>query len=171
MTTENNITRSNKTLTVFAIIYTTITVYFLVDIKRDESASLGYFFLFPVFWLIGGLVLGLLFWLIKIKINTTIDKISFAFSTPGPMIIFFIIWSFLPNSQSRASTYEFNRHGYRYRQVKYEYGDGMTERVEYYISQDTITEENPFPENNIWLKDSIWTYYNKDGTIEREEIW
>jgi hypothetical protein len=32
-----------------------------------------------------------------------------------------------------------------------------------------VTEENPFPENDIWLKDSIWTYYNKDGTIEREE--
>ncbi|POS00525.1 hypothetical protein Q361_1773 [Flavobacterium croceum DSM 17960] len=169
MTTKNNIVKPNKTLIVFAIIYTAITVYFVIDIKHDESASLGYLFLFPAFWLIGGLLLGLLFWLTKIKAKTTIDKISLAFSTPGPMLAFFFIWSVLPYSQSPASTYEYNSNGHRYRQVKYQYSNGQTEKIEYYVSQDTVTEENPFPENDIWLKDSTWTYYNKNGTIERKE--
>lgn len=169
MTTDNNITRPNKTLIVFAIIYTAITVYFIVDIKRDESASLGYLFLFPAFWLVGGVILGLLFWLTKIKIKTTIDRITLALSTPGPMLAFIFIWSVLPYSQSPASTYEYNSNGHRHRQVKYQYSNGQTKRVEYYISQDSVTEENPFPENDIWIKDSVWTYYEKDGTIEREE--
>jgi hypothetical protein len=169
MTTTNNMEKSNKILIIFAIIYTAITIYFVADIKRDQSASLEYLFLFPAFWLIGGLILGLLFWLTKIKIQTTLDRITLAFSTPGPMLAFFFIWSMLPSSQSPTSTFEYNDNGHRHRQVKYQYSNGQTEKVEYYISQDRVTEENPFPENDIWLKDSIWTFYNKEGTIEREE--
>lgn len=169
MTTESNMTKSNKTLVIFAILYTAITIYFVVDIKRDESASIGYLFLFPAFWLVGGLILGLLFWLTKIKLTTPLDKVTLAFSTPGPMIVFFFIWSMLPYSQSPASTYEFNSNEHRHRQVKFQYDNGHTKTIEYYISQDSVTEENPFPENDIWLKDSTWTFYNKDGTIEREE--
>jgi hypothetical protein len=126
-------------------------------------------FIFPAFWIVGGLILGLLFWLTKIKIKTTLDKIALAFSTPMPMLVFFFIWSVLPYSQSPASTYEYNSNGHRHRQVKYQYSNGQTERIEFYVSQDSVTDENPFPENDIWLKDSIWTFYNKDGTIEHEE--
>lgn len=168
MKTEKIMTKSTKTLVTFAITYTAITIYFVADIKRDESASLGYLFLFPTFWLIGGLMLGLLFWFTKIKVSKTLHKIALIFSTPGPTLVFFFIWSMLPYSQSPASTYEFNINGYRHRQVKYQYDNGQLKKVEYYMSQDSVTEENPFPEKDIWLKDSIWTYYNKDGTIERE---
>jgi hypothetical protein len=169
MTTYNKIARPNKTLIFFAIIYTAITIYFIVDINRDASASLGYLFVFPWFWLIGGITLGLLFWLTKIKIKTILDRITLAFSTPGPVLVFFFIWSVLPSSQSPASTYEYNINGHRHRQVKYRYSNGHTKNIEYYISKDSVAEDNPFPESDIWLKDSIWTYYRKDGTVERED--
>jgi hypothetical protein len=171
MTTESKMTKSNKTLLIFSILHTAITIYFVVDIKSNESASLRYLFLFPAFWLVGGLILGLLFWLTKIKLKTTLDKITVAFSTPAPMIVFFFIWSMLPYSQSPASTYEYNSNGHRHKQVKYQYHNGQTKTIEYYISQDSITEENPLPENVIWLKDSIWTFTTKTEQLnEKNDI-
>ena len=158
--------KNKKTLYFFAIIYTAVTIYLIVKAKRDEpSAALVYVFLFFAFWIVGGIILGLLFWLTKIKIKTIIDKITLVFSTPLPMLVF----SFLSYSESPQSTYEFSKDGRRHRKVEYTYNNYQTKRIEYYISQDSVTEENPFPENDIWLKDSIWIFYNKDGTIEREE--
>jgi len=169
MTTENNIPRYNKVLLIFATVYTLITIYFIYDIKRDESASLGYLFIFPVFWMIAGILLGLLFWLTKIKLRTVSDKIALALSTPVPLFIFVFAWSLLPYSQSPAMTNEFNKDGHRYREVKYQFTNGQTKRVEFYKSQDIVTDEEPFPKNDIWLKDSIWIFYNKEGKIETTE--
>ena len=83
--------KNKKTLYFFAIIYTAVTIYLIVKAKRDEpSAALVYVFLFFAFWIVGGIILGLLFWLTKIKIKTIIDKITLAFSTPFPLARIFI---------------------------------------------------------------------------------
>lgn len=169
MINNNVIENTNKVLTFFAIIYTIITIYFICQIKRDQSETIVYFFLFLIFWSIAAIVLSLLFWFKIIKIETTLDQIALGLSTPGPLLGFFIIWSFLPSSQIPMSTYEFNNNGYRHKEVKYQYNNGQLMRKEYYISKDSVTDEKPLPENNIWIKDSIWTYFNSDGTIERKE--
>ena len=66
-------------------------------------------------------------------------------------------------------TREYNKDGHRYKEFQYEYWIGKNKRIEYYKSQDKVTDENPFPVTDIWLKDSIWTYYKKDGQIEKTE--
>jgi glucan phosphoethanolaminetransferase (alkaline phosphatase superfamily) len=170
MINNNNLIKSNKTLLIYALIYSVFTFYFVIEMNKDQSVSLGYvIFIFPIFWIIAGIVLGILFWLTKIKIRTVTDKIAMIFSTPIPLFIFFFIWSALQGSQSSAMTREFNQGEHRYRVIQYEYSDGQTKRIEYYKSQDKITNENPFPENDIWIKDSIWMYYKKDGRIEKTE--
>src|SRR5690554_5409913 len=169
MTNRNESNRSNKILLLYSIVYSVITLYFISEMQRDQSASLGYVFLFPIFWIIAGLILVALFKLNKIKLLTITDKISLVFSTPIPLFVFAFIWSLLPSSESPRMTREYNKDGHRYRVVQYEYSNGKNKRIEYYKSQDKVTDENPFPETEIWLKDSIWTYHTKDGQIEKTE--
>ena len=161
--------KTSKTLILFCIAYNIITLYFISDIQRDQSASLGYVFIFPVFWIIAGIILGLLFWFKRIRLSTIWDKILLFFSTPLALLIpFFIIGYF--SSQYITSSSEYNKNGHRYREIHHDYSvGGQTQRIEYYISQDTVTDSEPFPQSDIWLKDSIWTYYNKDGTVRKTE--
>lgn len=170
--TMTNDTRSRKldrALLLFAIAYSAITLYFISGMLRDQSASLGYVILFPVFWAIAGLLLGLLFWLKKVKIQTLADKITLGFSTPIPLVVFIFIWTSFSSSENPTMTREYNKNGHRYREVFYEYSPGNRKRIEYYKSQDNVNDESPFPKSNIWAKDSIWTYYKRDGQIERAE--
>ena len=139
------------------------------EMYRDQSASLGYVLIFPIFWVIAGIILGLLFWLKKAKVSSWLDKILVVCSTPIPIFVVFASHSFF-SSGLVPSTYEFNKNGHRHREIKYQYSSSMqTQRVEYYISKDEVTETNPFPATDNWLKDSVWTYYKRDGTIERKE--
>jgi hypothetical protein len=161
--------KTSKTLIAFCIVYNIITLYFISDIQRDQSASLGYVFIFPVFWIIAGIILGVLFWIKKARLNTLWDKLLLFFSTPFALLIPFLIISNLPSSRLITSSSEYNKNGHRHREIHYDYSVGQTQRIEYYISKDVVTDSKPFPESDIWLKDSIWTYYNKDGTIEKTE--
>lgn len=169
MTNNNRNKGSNKILLIYSIVYSVITLCFISEMQRDQSASLGYVLLFPIFWAIAGLLLGLLFWLTKINIQTFVDKIAIVFSTPIPLLVFVFFWSLIPGSESPRMTREYNKEGHRCREVQYEYSSGKNKRIEYYIIQDKVTDENPFPVTDIWLKDSIWTYYTKDGQIEKTE--
>ena len=169
MTNNNGNIGTNKILLIYAVVYSVITLYFISEMQRDQSASLGYVLLFPIFWAIAGLLLGLLFWLTKIKIQTIADKLAIVFSTPIPLFVFVFIWSLLPRSESPSMTREYNKDGHRYREVQCEYSSGKNQRTEYYKSQDKVTDENPFPDTDTWIKDSIWTYYTKDGQIEKTE--
>lgn len=76
---------SDKILLIYAIVYSVITLFFITEIKRDQSASLGYVFIFPIFWIIAGILLILLFRWTNIKIQTITDKISLLLSTPMPI--------------------------------------------------------------------------------------
>jgi len=161
--------KTNKVLLTFAIVYTIITISFINNIQQDQSASLGYVFIFPVFWIIAGIILGLLFWFKKIRLQTLADRFFLLFSTPLPLLLVFLVFSNLPSSRLITSSYEYNKDGHRHREVKYDYSVGQTQRIEYYISKDIVTESRPFPENDNWLKDSVWTYYNKNGKIQKTE--
>ncbi len=136
---------------------------------RDQSASLGYVLMFPIFWIIAGIILGVLLWLKKIKINSWLDTIIIACSTPIPVFILLAFQNILSGGLI-TSSYEFNKNGHRHREVRYQYSSGgQTKRLEYYVSKDEVTETNPFPTSDTWLKDSVWTFYRSDGTLERKE--
>ena len=161
--------KTSRALIVFFLLYNGITLYFISDINRDQSASLGYVFIFLVFWIIGAIVLGLLFLFKKATLKTLWDKLLLFFSTPIPLLLAFFIFSRLTSAGLITSSSEYNKNGHRYREVHYDYSIGQPQRIEFYVSQDTVTEIEPFPTSDVWLKDSIWTYYNKDGTIKKTE--
>ena len=137
--------------------------------KRDQSSSLGYLYIFPAFWLLGGIILVILFWFKKIRLQNFVDIILLFFSTPFPIWIVFFIFMVSQSSNLITSSYEYNKGGHRKREVKYQYQSRETQRIEFYTSKDTVTESNPFPQNDLWLKDSTWTYYKEDGTIDKVE--
>lgn len=146
-----------------------MTIAFISNIYRDQSSSLGYVFIFPVFWIIAGIILIVLFRRKKIRLNFWLDKLVLVCSTP--VTIFLIVaFHFITSDGLITSSYEYNKNGHRHKEVKYEYSSGgPTQRVEYYISKDPVTDTTPFPTNDVWLQDSVWTYYDKDGTIEKSE--
>lgn len=159
----------SKTLLIYFIAYNFITIYFISEIYRDQSSSLGYALMFPIFWLIAGIVLGILFWRKKIIIGSWLDKILVFCSTPI-LVLTVIASKFLLSDNLITSSYEFNKNGHRHREIKYQYSSGgQTQRIEYYISKDEVSETNPFPSSDIWLKDSIWIFYNRDGSVDKKE--
>ena len=159
----------SKTLLFYFIAYNLVTIYFISEMYRDQSASLGYVLLFPIFWGIAGVILGILLWRKKIKISSWVDKILIACSTPIPVFILLAFQSTLSGGLI-TSSYEFNKNGHRHREVKYQYSSGgQTRRLEYYVSKDDVTDTNPFPTSDIWLKDSIWIFFKRDGTVEKKE--
>lgn len=75
----------NKSLLTFAIVYNVITLYFVYKMTDDPSSSIGYIFILPSFWIVAGIILGILFWTKLIKQTTKIDDWLFIFSTPLPI--------------------------------------------------------------------------------------
>jgi hypothetical protein len=159
----------NKILLVFSITYTLITLAFISNIYQDQSATLGYIFIFPVFWIIAAIALILLFKFKKVNISSWRDSILVFFSTPVPVIIFLVIKTTSFDGPV-LSNLEYIKDRHLHKEIKYEYSVGdKIRRVEYYISQDIINDSTPMPSHPVWLKDSIWIYYKKDGTIEKKE--
>ena len=150
----------------YFVVYTLITLYFISDIRRDQSASLGYLFIFPTFWIIAALALVVLLWLKKVAISTLWDKLLVGLSTPIPLLLGFFIFSRLTSAGLLISSAEYNKDGRSYREMRSDYAPGKPQRVEYYVSSDTISELEPVPTSDIWLKDCIWIIYNKDGTVK-----
>jgi len=161
--------RTSRTLIIFFILYNIITLAFISNIQQDQSASLGYVFIFPVFWIIAGIVLSLLFRSKRATLKTFWDKFLLFFSTPIPLLLVLFIFYQFTSAGLTTSSSEYNKNGHRYREIHYDYSIGQPQRIEFYVSQDTVTESQPFPQSDIWLKDSVWTYYNRDGTIKKTE--
>ena len=157
--------RINTLLLTFAVVYCFLS-YFLVTSQRNgnESNSLGYVFIFPVFWIVGGIVLYLLFKVNDIKVKSIFEWVILLFSTPIATLIFMAV---IPNPNEITTT-NFRKNNYLAKKVTYSDSAGHIERVEFYKSVDTINEETTFPTSDNWLKDSIWIYYNKDGSIKNK---
>jgi hypothetical protein len=145
-------------LLVFALFYNVITLFFVNNINPDESSSLGYLFIFPIFWIIAGISIAIYIRTDKIKITNYLEKIVLGFSTPLPFFIFLIIWhSISPTSHINSSS-EYEKNGLKYKKIEYTYSNLKLERKEYYISN-----------GYDWVKDSIWEFYSKDGAIIKKE--
>ncbi len=145
-------------LIVFAFFYTAITLFFINDLNSNQSASLGYLFIFPIFWVVAGIILILSIKFNYIKIKGTLDKLILSFSTPLPFFIFIFIWQLFSPSSHINSTSEYDKDGLRIREIEYGYTNLKIERKEIYTSR-----------GYGWNKDSIWVYYDKDGKIIKKE--
>lgn len=145
-------------LIVFACFYNAITLFFIYNIYKDESSSLGYLFIFPIFWIIAGISIVIYIRTDKIKISNYLEKIVLGFSTPLPFFIFLIIWHSISPASHINSTWERERNGLKYKKVEYTYSNLKPERTEYYVSS-----------GYGWVKDSIWEFYSKDGKILKRE--
>lgn len=145
-------------LIIFAFFYTAITLFFLNEINKDQSSSLGYLFIFPTFWIIAGIIFWISISSKKIKIRSSLDKIILSFSTPLPFFIFLFIWKGLSPSSHVNSTYMYEKNGKQFKEIEYVYSNLEIERKEYYVSK-----------GYGWTKDSIWIYYGKDGKVIRQE--
>jgi len=79
----------NKRLSVFAILYNLVSLYVIYQIAViDEPATtLGYIINVPIFWIVAGIILGVLISKKLIKVNTKTEIWLFIFSTPLPLIV------------------------------------------------------------------------------------
>jgi hypothetical protein len=145
-------------LLAFAFFYNLIISFFVHTINQDESNSLGYLFIFPIFWIVAGISIAIYIRTDKIKITNNLEKIVLVFSTPLPFFIFLIIWHSISPASHINSTSEYERSGLKYKQIEYTYSNLKPERKEYYIST-----------GYGWVKDSIWEFYSKDGKIIKKE--
>lgn len=153
MNTENKY-QNIPILIVFAFFYNAITLFFIFNMYQDESSSLGYLFIFPIFWIIAGILIAVYIRADKIKINNYLERFVLGFSTPIPFFVFLFIWhTFSPSSQIN-STSEYEKNGLKHQEIEYTYSNLKKERTEYYISS-----------GYGWVKDSIWVFYTKDGKI------
>jgi hypothetical protein len=145
-------------LLIFAFFYTAITLFFINDLNNNQSASLGYLFIFPIFWIIAGIILIFSIKYNKIKIKGALDILILSFSTPIPLFIF-LFFSHLSSPSSHInSTSEYDKNGKRFKEIEYVYSNLKIERKEIYTSR-----------GYGWNKDSIWVYYDKDGKVLKKE--
>jgi len=159
--------KQNKILIFYIIVFYIITVVIITNILTDQSNSLFYiFYVFPIFW---GISLFLLISIILYnkKNKKKYNKYLIVLSTPIPTILIAFLISINPYREVVESTHEIIDNKYLKKVVRIRYSDYKLKRIEYYISKDTISSNDLFPETNEWLKDSVWVYYNRSGEIEK----
>ncbi|WP_210488461.1 hypothetical protein [Rufibacter aurantiacus] len=156
----------DRRILIFSILYTIITIFFFINISKDQSNSLTYVYIFPIFWVLGGITLGLLLWLGRVKMKGW-NTVGFLFSTPLPTFVLITIVKTM--NPSPEYTQEHNKNGHRIKEVKYSGGILKPERKEYWTSVDSVTEKNPYPLSEEYRLDSI-IYYDKSGQVSKKEV-
>ena len=149
----------NPILILYSVIYNIITGILVLNMLNNQSASLGYVLIFfPTFWLISAIILFLLFRKKVIDFKGIVNKILFFFATPFALLLSYYIYVQLSDAKYIMNTYEYDKGNYRHREITYEYEvAGQTQRKEFYIFDAG------------WKKDSIWKYYNRDGSVKKIE--
>ncbi len=125
---------------------------------QDQSSSLGYVLIFfPIFWIISGIILGIFFWKKIVNNKGIINKVLIFFSTPLALLSFEFLRANFTDSKYIIGSREYDNKNERYREITYDYSvGGQTQRIEFY---KLVSD---------WEKDSIWIYYNKDGSIKKK---
>ena len=151
----------NKRLIVFNLAFYFITLLLYSAARHDQSSSLGYGFLIPIFWAAAFFTLIILLATKKIKPTTVLDKIGVVMATPLLSIIIALFT--MASVESPASESHFDDGNHRYKVVKFDFrASGRTKRIEYYKGIDTISPNNIFPDEK-WMKDSTWVYFSESG--------
>jgi hypothetical protein len=160
----------NNRLILFGTIYFAISAIFVNNIFEDQSSSLAYVYIFPVFWIVAGIALIILVKFGKVDTKLKWNKVGIFLSTPVPYWLIFITWSMLPMNESPSSTWERNVEGKSRRQVHYSYDNYQDKRIEYFSSKDSVTEDQPFPKTEEYLLDSI-LYFDRKGILTKKETY
>lgn len=81
----------NKALFLFACVYNIVTIYFLYQLHISPSMTLGYVFIFLLFWLVAAILLALVMWLGNVEVKTYNNTIALVFSSPIPVVLLFFM--------------------------------------------------------------------------------
>ncbi len=127
----------NSKLLLAAVIYTSITFIIWQLVQKDQSASLGYFFMLIFLWIIGAIIAVIIVLKDKIKIKNW-NILTILFCSPIPFLLFFAVTSKEPLEGSS----EYNKNNHRIRIFEY------SNRKEYSSSVDKTSEEYPIPAND-----------------------
>jgi hypothetical protein len=158
----------NKTLTYFAIGFLLINLLFSENMETlNGGKAMIYIFIYPLFWILTLIIVGVLTyknrkkWLNKeMKISTTILLICCS-----PLSI--MIFSALTQPEIQLSGTGYNpKNGITIKTETWNYNSGQTAVRKFW----KLNSENwsGYSENE-YLKDSIWTYYTKEGEILKTE--
>ena len=158
----------NKTLTYFAIGFLLINFLFSENMETlNGGKAMIYIFIYPLFWILTLIIVGVLTyknrkkWLNKeMKISTIILLIC---CSPISILIF----STLTKPEIQLSGTGYNpKNGITIKTETWNYNSGQTAIRKFW----KINSENwtGYSENE-YLKDSIWTYYTKEGEILKTE--
>ena len=89
---EIKMTKETATLILFFIAYSSINVALWFSMENAGSEALIYpILIYPIFWIVSGIILSCMIWLLKIKINHITRIILVLCSTPLPYILFAIL--------------------------------------------------------------------------------
>jgi len=147
-----------STLIIFCAAFCIINVVFYISMSNAGSGALNYIIIiYPIFWVISGIVLLSMIKLLKIKIYNIVRKVLVLFSTPLPFFIFFTINAFY---QPPSPKIKYNNHGQQRKMEEiYFYRNGQIERKEFYKRNARFD----------WEKDSVWIYYDRKGNVIKTE--
>jgi hypothetical protein len=150
-----------QSIVFFNIIFYFITLFFYYQARQDPSTSLGYGLLIMGFWIIMFLILLVGLLTKKIRPVSIGDKIGIFTATPVIcLVIMYILWG----NQDIKSEYYTSKDGHHYKIVTFSYQNSQaTKRIEYYRSADTISLDEPFPDKEQWLEDSVWLCFSEKG--------
>ena len=83
----------NKPLLIFAAIYFGLNIsYMHYTISNPVSHSFGFIFYYPALWLIGAVVLFILYKKNIINFKANVNKILLLFATPVASFIYYILY-------------------------------------------------------------------------------
>lgn len=154
----------------FTILFYIVTFVIIKNMMRDQSASLGYVLIvFPIFWGLSLIILISLLIAFRKTNKQTIDWFLISLCTPFPTLLIGFLISINPFRENTGMTYEYNKVYHRHREVKIDYNNKRPKRLEFYTSLDTISDSVAFPSSDIWLKDSVWIYYDRNGKVIKTE--
>lgn len=140
----------NQKLLAVSAINTVITACLWQTMKSDQSASLGYFIMLIILWVMSAIAAGILISTNKIKLKNW-NLLVFLFCTPIPFLFFLKATS----KENEIGTTENNKNNHRIKEVQYK------NRKEYFTSVELTTDKTPFPLTESYRLDSI--VYN-DGS-------
>ena len=86
----------NRNLWAFCSLYNLITIAFIAHaVSIHDSSGLAYVFYFPVFWVVSGIVLWMLYRAREISIKGRTAILLVFFSTPAPVIMLLFLYFYV----------------------------------------------------------------------------
>jgi hypothetical protein len=149
----------SKRLLIFSIIYTFLTFYFIYRSQNVAHGGEIIVLILPTLWIVGLIVLFILYRLDKQIKKNIANKFLFTLCTPIPTWLFlfgYYIW--LTKFESQKTVITYNKNGYIVKETNYPYRD----RTEYRSNFDSKTGE--------FLMDSV-KRYDKNAKKFKTDIY